>query len=251
MVRLQLASSLAITCLVTLPCLAITAQPAQAEPRAVIELFTSQGCSSCPAADKLIAEYSRDPSIIALSLAVDYWDYLGWKDTLALHGHSNRQRAYARARGDREVYTPQVVVDGAVHALGSDKAAIEKAMRQTREQSSPLLLPVTMERAGDKLTVHVAASKDEKGQAEVWLCPITKSIPVAIGRGENSGQTLTYTNVVRRWIKLGDWTGKAETFSVPVKDVLQTDIDSAAVVVQTGVASAPKLMLGAAQIPVQ
>ncbi len=242
----RIASTLALTCLV-----ALVNQSARAEPRAVIELFTSQGCSSCPAADKLIAEYSRDPSIIALSLAVDYWDYLGWKDTLALHGHSNRQRAYARARGDREVYTPQVVVDGAVHALGSDKAAIEKAMRQTREQSSPLLLPVTMERAGDKLTVHVAASKDEKGQAEVWLCPITKSIPVAIGRGENSGQTLTYTNVVRRWIKLGDWTGKAETFSVPVKDVLQTDIDSAAVVVQTGVASAPKLMLGAAQIPVQ
>jgi hypothetical protein len=247
MFRLQFASSLALSCLAVL-----VVQPAQAEPRAVIELFTSQGCSSCPPADKLIAEYSRDPSVIALSLAVDYWDYLGWKDTLALSGHSNRQRAYAKARGDREVYTPQVVVDGAVHALGSDKAAIEKAIRQTREQSSPLLLPVTIERAGDKLTVHVAASKDEKGQAEVWLCPITKSVPVVIGRGENSGHTLTYTNVVRRWIKLGDWTGKAETFSVPVKDVLQTDnIDSAAVVVQTGVASAPKLMLGAAQIPVQ
>jgi len=246
MFRLQFASSLALSCLAVL-----AAEPARAEPRAVIELFTSQGCSSCPAADKLIAEYSRDPSIIALSLAVDYWDYLGWKDTLALHGHSNRQRAYARARGDREVYTPQVVVDGAVHALGSDKAVIDKAIRQTREQSLALLLPVTIEQTGDKLTVHVAASKDEKGQAEVWLCPITKSIPVAIGRGENSGQTLTYTNVVRRWIKLGDWTGKAETFSVPVKDVLQTDIDSAAVVVQTGVASAPKLMLGAAQIPVQ
>ena len=229
----------------------LTAAVATAEPRGVIELFTSQGCSSCPPADKLAGELARDPSLIVLSLPVDYWDYLGWKDTLALPGHTNRQRAYSKARGDREVYTPQVVVDGAVHALGSDKAAIEKAMRQTREQSSPLLLPVTMERAGDKLTVHVAASKDEKGQAEVWLCPITKSIPVAIGRGENSGQTLTYTNVVRRWIKLGDWTGKAETFSVPVKDVLQTDIDSAAVVVQTGVASAPKLMLGAAQIPVQ
>ena len=229
----------------------LTAAVATAEPRGVIELFTSQGCSSCPPADKLAGELARDPSLIVLSLPVDYWDYLGWKDTLALPGHTNRQRAYSKARGDREVYTPQVVVDGAVHALGSDKAAIEKAMRQTREQSSPLLLPVTMERAGDKLTVHVAASKDEKGQAEVWLCPITKSIPVAIGRGENSGQTLTYTNVVRRWIKLGDWTGKAETFSVPVKDVLQTDIDSAAVVVQTGVASAPKLMLGAAQIAVR
>ena len=115
MVRLRIASSLALACLSVL-----ANQAAGAEPRAVIELFTSQGCSSCPAADKLIAEYARDPSVIALSLAVDYWDYLGWKDTLALHGHSNRQRAYAKARGDREVYTPQVVVDGAVLALGSD-----------------------------------------------------------------------------------------------------------------------------------
>ena len=246
MFRLQFASSLALSCLAIL-----VAQSAQAEPRAVIELFTSQGCSSCPSADKLIAEYSRDPSVIALSLAVDYWDYLGWKDTLALNGHSNRQRAYAKARGDREVYTPQVVVDGAVHALGSDKAAIEKAIRQTREQSSPLLLPVTIERAGDKLTVQVAASKDGKGQAEVWLCPITRSVPVAIGRGENSGHTLTYTNVVRRWIKLGDWTGKAETFSVLVKDVQTGNVDSAAVMVQAGGVSAPKLMLGAAQIAVQ
>ena len=91
-------------------------------------------------------------------------------------------------------------------------------------------------------------SKDEKGQGEIWLCPITKSIPVAVGRGENSGQTITYTNVVRRWIKLGDWSGKAETYTVPMKDVQSGGIDSAAVVVQSGVASAPKLMLGAAQI---
>ena len=251
MVRLQLASSLAITCLVTLPCLAITAQPAQAEPRAVIELFTSQGCSSCPPADKLIAEYARDPSVIALSLPVDYWDYLGWRDTLALSGHSNRQRAYAKARGDRQVYTPQVVIDGAVHALGSDKAAIERAIRQTREQNAPLTLLVKIERSGDKLTVTVSESKDEKGQAEVWLCPITRSVPVVIGRGENSGQTITYTNVVRRWIKLGDWTGKAEIFSVPVRDVQSGGIDSAAVVVQSGTASVPKLMLGAVQIALQ
>src|SRR3954470_22425109 len=133
MVRLQFVFSLALSFMAVL-----VVQPAQAEPRAVIELFTSQGCSSCPPADRLIAEYSRDPSVIALSLAVDYWDYLGWKDTLALSGHSKRQRAYAKARGDREVYTPQVVVDGAVHALGSDKAAIERAIRNMREQSSPL-----------------------------------------------------------------------------------------------------------------
>jgi hypothetical protein len=238
-------SSLALTCLAVL-----VNQSAQAEPRAVIELFTSQGCSSCPPADKLIAEYARDPSVIALTLAVDYWDYLGWKDTLALTGHSNRQRAYAKSRGDRQVYTPQAVIDGAVHALGSDKSAIERAIRQTHEQSA-LALPVKIERTGDKLTVTVPASKDEKGQGEVWLCPVSKSVSVSIGRGENSGQTVTYTNVVRRWIKLGDWTGKAETFNVPVKDVQAAGVDSAAVMVQAGAASAPKLMLGAAQIALQ
>jgi hypothetical protein len=254
MVRRPIASSLALTCLATVPCLAVlTLRPAEAEPRAVIELFTSQGCSSCPPADTLMAEYARDPAVIAMSLAVDYWDYLGWKDTLALAGHTSRQRAYAKARGDRQVYTPQVVVDGAVHALGSDKAAIERAIRQTREQSSPLLLPVTIVQTGDRLIVTVPASSDEKGQAEVWLCPITRSVPVSIGRGENSGHTVTYTNVVRRWIKLGDWTGKAETFEVPINDVRSggIDFDSAAVLVQSGVASAPKLILGAAQIALQ
>src|SRR5690348_6538504 len=214
MVRLQFASSLALSCLAVL-----VAQPAGAEPRAVIELFTSQGCSSCPPADKLIAEYSRDPSIIALSLAVDYWDYLGWKDTLALHGHSNRQRAYAKARGDREVYTPQVVVDGAVHALGSDKAAIEKAIAQTRRDPAALALPVTMSVADGKVTVHVPDAQDEHRSGEVWLCPVTGKVSVHVGRGENQDRTLTYTNVVRRWLKLGAWSGKATTFTVPLSDI--------------------------------
>src|SRR6478672_5314679 len=102
---------------------AATLGTAYAQTRAVIELFTSQGCSSCPAADRLMGELARDPSLIAMSLAVDYWDYLGWQDTLALHGHSNRERAYAAARGDRDVYTPQVVVNGALAVLGSDHAA--------------------------------------------------------------------------------------------------------------------------------
>jgi hypothetical protein len=243
MIRRRVASSFAIACLA-----ALANSSAHAEPRVVLELFTSQGCSSCPAADRLLAEYAKDPSVIAMSLAVDYWDYLGWKDTLALHGHSNRQRAYAKARGDRQVYTPQVVIDGAIHALGSDKTAIERAIKQLKEKSAPLMLPVTLQQDGDKLTVTVPAAKDDKTQGEIWLCPITKSIPVTISRGENSGHTLTYTNVVRRWIKLGDWTGKAETFDMPVKDLQTGNIDAAAVVVQSGAAAAPKLMLGAAQL---
>jgi hypothetical protein len=227
------------------------ASPGRAEPRAVIELFTSQGCSSCPAADKLLGELAHDPSLLTMSLAVDYWDYLGWKDTLALHGHTLRQRAYADARGDREVYTPQVVVNGVVHVLGSDKAAIEKAIAQTRSTAAPLTLPVTIAVADGKVTVNVPAAEGEHGNGEVWLCPITVTAPVAIGRGENSGKTLTYTNVVRRWMKLGDWNGKAASFSVPVADIpngeysLQ-DIDRLDVVVQSGVAAKPGLMLGAA-----
>src|SRR5450759_5855527 len=96
-----------ITFAAALICTSMTAAPPAAaeEPRAVIELFTSQGCSSCPAADKLLGELARDPSLVTMSLPVDYWDYLGWKDTLALRGHTNRERAYADTRGDREVYT--------------------------------------------------------------------------------------------------------------------------------------------------
>jgi hypothetical protein len=232
----------------------MTPLPASAgEPRAVIELFTSQGCSSCPAADKVLGELSRDPTLVTLSLPVDYWDYLGWKDTLALHGHSNRERAYADTRGDREVYTPQVVVNGIMHVLGSDKAAIEQAIAQTRQSAAPLTLPVTIAVADGKVSVNVPAANGENASAEVWLCPITGKAQVAIERGENRGHTLAYTNVVRRWVKLGDWSGKAETFSLPMAELADADfslrdIDRVAVIVQSGVAAKPGLMLGAVTV---
>ena len=223
------------------------------EPRAVIELFTSQGCSSCPAADKLLGELARDPSLVTMSLAVDYWDYLGWKDTLALHGHSNRERAYAGARGDRVVYTPQVVVNGVVQALGSDKAAIEHAIDETQKTATPLILPVTMSVSNAIVTVTVPSAKDDRRSAEVWLCPITATKPVSIGRGENSGHTLTYFNVVRRWVKLGDWKGEAATFRIALADLPNDtysldEIDRLSVLVQSGVAAKPGVVLGAATV---
>src|ERR1700710_3014625 len=122
MFRLQFAPSLALSCLVVL-----VAHPAQAEPRAVVELFTSQGCSSCPPADKLVGELSADPTVVAVSMPTASWDYLRWRDTLAKPRHRARQRAYAAMRGDREVYPPQMIVNGVKHVLGSDKAAVEKA----------------------------------------------------------------------------------------------------------------------------
>src|SRR5215475_16003919 len=106
-------------------------RPAHADPRAVVELFTSQGCSSCPPADKVIGELAKDPNVIALSMPIDYWDYLGWKDTLADSRFSARQKAYSRVRGDREVYTPQAVVNGSVNVIGSDRSSIENAIHDT------------------------------------------------------------------------------------------------------------------------
>src|ERR1700733_16192445 len=115
-----------------------------AEPRAVIELFTSQGCSSCPPADKVIGELAKDPSVIALSMPIDYWDYLGWKDTLADARFSARQKAYSQMRGDREVYTPQVVINGQAHVIGSDRAGIESAIGATKKSDGVTSVPVTM-----------------------------------------------------------------------------------------------------------
>ncbi len=124
--------------------------PSNAAPNAIIELFTSQGCSSCPAADQLAGELSRDPSLVVMSLAIDYWDYIGWKDTNAIPGHSKRQRAYSVTRGDREVYTPQVVVNGVAQAIGSDRNAIEAAITHSRKHTDAMSLPVGLAVAGDK-----------------------------------------------------------------------------------------------------
>jgi hypothetical protein len=219
---------------------------AGAEPRAVIELFTSQGCSSCPAADKLLGQFVTDPSLIPISLPIDYWDYLGWKDTLADPRNSARQRAYSRVRGDREVYTPQVVVNGSVHALGSDKDAIEAAIALSHKSVLTLALPVTMTVADGRVLVSVGGGGEGHSLAEVWICGLLKAATVAIGRGENRGKTITYHNVARHWVKLGNWSGKSETWNVPIQDFGDEGIDEAAVMVQGGTVEKPSAMYGAA-----
>ena len=119
-------------------------RPAHADPRAVVELFTSQGCSSCPPADKIIGELAKDPNVIALSMPIDYWDYLGWKDTLADSRFTARQKSYSHMRGDRDVYTPQVVVNGALHVIGSDRGKIENAIATTKSNAGRTMsLPMT------------------------------------------------------------------------------------------------------------
>jgi hypothetical protein len=215
------------------------------EARAVLELFTSQGCSSCPPADRLVGQLASDPSLIALSVPIDYWDYLGWRDTLANPAHSARQRAYARARGDGQVYTPQIVVNGAADALGSDQAAIERAIAQTDRRSGVMSLPVTLTVNGGALNIAVAVDQ-AVAPAEVWLCPLAKTVPVAIGRGENRGRTITYHNVVRNWLKLGALTATQSTWNVPIAQIKADGIDAAAVMVQEGSRDKPGVILGAA-----
>src|SRR5437764_1019159 len=152
--------------LVVVSSTALLCAAARAQTRAVVELFTSQGCSSCPPADKLLAELARDPSLVAISVPIDYWDYLGWKDTLADPRNTARQKAYARVRGDGQVYTPQAVVNGALHALGSDKGDIEHAIELSRKNGVMLSAPLTLMVANGRIDVSLAEGADNHPGAE-------------------------------------------------------------------------------------
>ena len=223
-------------------------RPAEADPRAVVELFTSQGCSSCPPADKLIGELARDPSIIALSMPIDYWDYLGWKDTLADARFSARQKAYSHMRGDRDVYTPQAVVNGSIHVIGSDRVGIEGAIGKTDRAGETMSVPVSMTVTGKQINVSVAASTKTPVamHGEIWIGSVSKEVPISIARGENRGQEITYHNVVRNVLKVGDWNGSPGSWTVPLENISRDGVDAAAVYVQDGSRDRPGPMLGAA-----
>jgi hypothetical protein len=225
-------------------CSTSSASSVLAEPRAIVELFTSQGCSSCPAADKLLGELANDPALIAISLSIDVWDYLGWKDTLADPRNTARWQGYAKSRGDRERYTPQVVVNGAAHALGSDRSAIEKAIAKSRQNEAVMSVPVKASRSGDGLTIALPEGAPAAA-ATVSVWGLAKAVTVMITRGENKGRTVTYHNVVRRWVNLGAWNAATNRWTVPLRDLAGDGIESAVVLVQTGTAEKPSKMLGA------
>ncbi|EGP09666.1 DUF1223 domain-containing protein [Afipia clevelandensis] len=218
--------------------------PVCADPRAVVELFTSQGCSSCPPADKVLGELAQDKSVIALSLPIDYWDYLGWKDTLADSRFSARQKAYSHMRGNRGVYTPQAVVNGTTDVLGSDRAGIENAAKRTQNVDGVMSVPVTVTQGSGQIKVSVAEAGGKSG--EIWICAVSKQVPITISRGENRGQQITYHNVVRNVLKVGDWNGKAGSWTVPLENITRDGVDAAAVYIQDGNRDKPGPMLGAA-----
>ena len=226
-------------------CSSSIATGALADPRAVIELFTSQGCSSCPPADKLLGELATDPSLIAVTLPIDIWDYLGWRDTLADPRNTKRWQGYSKSRGDRERYTPQAVVNGVAHAIGSDRMGIDKAIAKSRQNAAVMSVPVTLEMRGNgRMAVNVPERNGVGG--EIVILGLSKSITIGVHRGENKGRTLTYHNVVRHWLKQETWSGPAKSITAAFDARQRAGIDTVAVLLQDGNAEMPGALLGAA-----
>ncbi|MGQ3675087.1 DUF1223 domain-containing protein [Xanthobacter sp. TB0139] len=238
--------------LALLPMLVTSMGPAGgalAQPRAVVELFTSQACSACPRMDDCVTKLADDPSVIALTLPVDYWDYTGWHDTLALNANSRRQRAYAEMRGDHRILTPQAVINGSLVVEGHDRRSLRRILQESEVHNTAPLIPVTVRQEGHDIEVNLPHAHLGEAGAEIWVCPVTTSVTVDITAGENEGRTLTYTNVVRGWVKLADWNGAAMQERVPLAALSLKGADSLAVLVQPRASKSPGSILGAAMIP--
>ena len=191
--------------------LAPAAAQAPSDHPVVVELYTSQGCSSCPAADALMGRLAQDGRVIALALHVDYWDYLGWEDRFARPEFTKRQKAYAKASGQRMIFTPQMIVAGQDSVVGNREDEVEAAIRRHALAAAARgqQVRLTLRREGD--TIHIAAEAVPPSDRvfRVQLVRYTPSAEVAIERGENAGHRLTYHNIVTSWQAVGDWRATA------------------------------------------
>jgi hypothetical protein len=202
----------------------VAAAGAEQRP-AVVELFTSQGCSSCPPADAYLTELVTRPGVLALAFHVDYWDGLGWRDRFGLSESVQRQRAYGSALHLASVYTPQVVIDGLSDFVGSDRSRIENALAHSRSGT-----PVAIAVRNGSILIDLGA-QDAKAACDVTLVAYQRRAVSTIGRGENAGRTLTESNIVRAVRRLGTWDGRAEQFQAAVPS-LPSGVTHVAVLVQ-------------------
>jgi hypothetical protein len=198
--------------LLALPLAARAAEPV------VVELFTSQGCSSCPPADAYLGELAQRPDVIALSFHVDYWNYIGWADPFASKFATERQRAYARQLNLRYVYTPQMVVDGTTQGIGSERAAIAQLIAAAKAEKAPRPGLTLMRRPDGAVAIHVDAAAAAK-PATLWLVGFDREHTTQVLRGENQGATLRDYQVVRSSSRVGTWSGKALDLSVPAAEI--------------------------------
>lgn len=233
-----------ISCAVALLALGLPASAGELRqgPKAVLELFTSQGCASCPQADALLDEMGNRPDVVTLAYHVDYWDYIGWQDTFGAKENSKRQRDYAAAWGSSRIFTPQLVVNGESGVVGSKRDKVDAALATA---ALPLEVKLT-ETGGDTLDIDIAGGNDNAA-AVVWLVTFRDRAEVEIDRGENEGKTIAYTHIVTGRQVLGLWdAGKGASLSLPLDDVLTGEADGAAILVQQDKDGLPGPILGAA-----
>tara|TARA_R110002124_G_scaffold109676_10_gene262843 strand:- start:8282 stop:9019 length:738 start_codon:yes stop_codon:yes gene_type:complete len=226
--------------------LSVLAQPASADgvrmrPKAVVELFTSQGCSSCPPADALLTSLAGQQDVVALAYHVDYWDYVGWKDTFGAAEYSDRQRAYAQSWGSSRIFTPQMVINGTKGVVGSRRGEVNGAVDR-----ASLPLPIDVTEDGDMLKIAIPADLTLK-DAVVWMVTYVDRADVAIERGNNAGKTMAYTQVVTGRQVVGVWEcSTGATIKLPIPEVLANTSTGIAVIVQQERDGLPGPILGAA-----
>ena len=214
---------------------------AQERSPVVIELYTSQGCSSCPPADALMRDLAKRADVIALSLHVDYWDYIGWKDKFADPAFTARQRAYARQAKHRSIYTPQMIVGGSDHVVGTH--AKDVAALIARHGAKAPALSLSAARSGARMQVSAPALRAARPMV-VQVVRYTPSASVKILRGENAGKTVDYANIVTEWSRVGEWDGRA-----PLMMDVKIGGDAPAVVIVQEVAKrGPGAILAAARV---
>ncbi|WP_310621880.1 DUF1223 domain-containing protein [Flexibacterium corallicola] len=181
--------------------------------KAVVELYSSQGCGYCPPANKLLSELSKKPNVIAMDFHVNIWDFMGWKDTLANKKNTDRQRAYALSRHDKGVYTPQAIINGKQDVAGNDR----QGLLETVEAQTPLSLDVNARIDKTMLDVSVSGKAHplEPTEADIYLLRLTKKKEVDIQGGDNAGKDMQYVNVVTDIIPIGMWMGKDTVLRFP------------------------------------
>ncbi len=199
-------------------------------PLGVVELFTSQGCSSCPPADANLALLAQRPDVVALAYHVDYWDYLGWSDTLASPENTQRQRDYATALGQRTVYTPQAVINGRTHVNGADREAIERRLETSASEA--MMVDVSIAQGADSVVIEAGSHAAYEGKASLVLVYFEHMQAVDISRGENAGKRILYWNPVTGIQAAGMWHGKAMRLEIPSSEMKRRGAGGCAVLLQ-------------------
>ena len=210
----------------------------------VVELFTSQGCYSCPPADRYAGKLRSRPDVLPLSFHVDYWDYIGWKDPFALPSNAARQRDYAASFGLHSIYTPQMVVSGQLEGVGSREARIEKLIEKVKTDGKFFAAPKIGRDSAGMLRIDIPQAA-YGGSADVYFIAYEGEKTQVISRGENAGKTLTYYNVVRDFSRVGSWDGEARHFYIDGAAAMPAGADGCAVIVQERTSGA---IIGAARL---